>query len=300
MRERQRRRKVCWWAVLAFCVFGAGSGVGTEPRWVFVDINRLVAMALGEVGVVLPFPAPAPSPRVTQWTVFLPAVPTIEALDGAVASVARWRSSWMSAIESEANAVLRTVTAPEHVGVPRLAIPVRPPMQTGLSPEEWRFLVEQVQTQIVERARIRLRLAFADRLSAVEREQLRQRLQALDEALRLPLAPPPPLPPPPTVPPSRLTTLTPLTDEQQIVALVTPSPNETETTGQLVDWRLPSLPLTPRGDERLAVWRAVQALAGAFATAYGRERGWRVVFDPTLPADDKTAEVLAAWRQWWR
>lgn len=265
-------------------------GSATPPT-VFVALDRLVAAA---TEALAPPPPPLPPASATQWGVFLPPVPALDPVGEAVTAVARWRREWLEAVTREAQAAAQPPS--ERLGTPRLATPLPAPTGWSVTPAEWRFRVEQIQRQLFERARLRLRLSFADRLKAAERDQLQRRLAELDAALQAPLAPPPPLPPTPPVEPSPPVAPTPLTDEGQIAALVAPLPSAEQGREWLVAF--PALEPFPTVDGRRALARDLRALARAFTRAYGWARGWQVVFAPQPGAVDRTDEVLAAWRRW--
>ncbi|MFA0777843.1 MAG: hypothetical protein PVTTEEND_001557, partial [Candidatus Fervidibacter sp.] len=151
---------------------------------VFVDIDRLLA-------AVPPFSPLAvrqslPSLEIGGWTMTLQPTPFL-APEGKLSDIARWQREWEGSLGQEHRLA---ATPPQLPFALRLAAPFSSPATESLS-----FLAERFQEQAFERARINLRLTFADRLSPAERMKLQQRLKELDALWR-----PPPPPPPPHLP----------------------------------------------------------------------------------------------------
>lgn len=254
---------------------------------VFVDLHRLVATALTEAIPPAPFRF-APMP-LENGTILLSPVPLGDPI-GQIAEIIRWQQEWLAPLEREHRLV---TTPPLPSAMPRLALPGIP-SSSEREPAFW----ERLQSQAFERARIQLRLAFVDRLSPAERMKLQRRLEELDAQLRLPHSPPPLLPSP--EPPNfDLPLPVPLTDAEQIAALVAPPFTLPAPSVVRLDWSERAAFLRQRPDRTSLHQVALWALAQAFARAYARRQGWRVVFAPSSSAMDKTEEVLTAWRQWW-
>jgi hypothetical protein len=260
---------------------------GAARRKVFVDIDRLMAAT----PVSLPPCSPAQQPlRLEGGAITLLPVPFLEPLDNWM-DIARWQKEWKASLEQEYRFA---ATPPSLPFAPRLASP-----RSSSGTDDLSWLAERFQEQAFERARLHLRLTFADRLSPAERNRLQQRLKELDEQLHPPPSPLPfPLPSP--EPPSPLPFPNSLTDADQIAALLAPAPlPPTGLTKVSSDGQESVESLTSR--QRSKGWQetALLALAQAFALAYGKQRGWQVVFKPSPFALDKTEEVLMAWRRWW-
>ncbi|MFA0750913.1 MAG: hypothetical protein SLRJCFUN_001316 [Candidatus Fervidibacter sp.] len=260
---------------------------GATQRKVFVDIDRLMAAT----PVSLPPCSPAQQPlRLEGGAITLLPVPFLAPSEN-WADIAQWQRGWEASLEREHRFA---VTPPSLPFAPRLASPLSASATDNLS-----WLAERFQEQAFERARLHLRLTFADRLSPAERMRLEQRWRELDEQLRPPSPPPSPTLPSPQ-PPSPLPFPNSLTDANQIAVLLAPplSP-PTGLTKVSSDGQETFESLTSR--RHLSGWQetALKALAQAFALAYGKQKGWRVVFKPSPFTLDKTEEVLTAWRRWW-
>lgn len=277
--------RLCCWLVIGVTMTTL-SNAQNFPT-VFVDIHRLVATVLTET---IPSPAfPLAPRRLENWTIVLSPVPLGDPI-GQLAESARWQQEWLALTEREHRFA---ATPPHPPATPRLA-PPGVPSSLESEPAFW----ERLQSQAFERARIQLRLAFADRLSPAERMKLQQRLEELDAQLRLPHSPPPLLPSP--EPPNFALPLpVPLTDAEQIAALVAPPFMLPAPSVVQLDWDETAAFLRQRPDRTSLRRVALRALAQAFARAYARRQGWRVVFTSSSSAMDKTEEVLTAWRQWW-
>ncbi len=289
-------------AVVLWAQQGSERKKGREKGRVFVDVERLArlhpAWQLAQKLEKLHRPDEkgqgVQGPSTADQTLLLtpvpltsPFPPLTEFADWARAQMQRWRS------EAEGLQRRQQQTAMWQLQIALPPFPLLDPVA------RWRFMIEQREKQAAERIRLNLRLAFKELLLPQERMALEQRLRELDAALE----PPPIVLPPlllPALPPSELEALTPepLTDAPQIWALVAPPPSspsfhQWETEQEARD----RLRATVLG-ERCALKRIAREMARAFAGAYGRRKGWQVVFIPQPSLPDATSEVLVAWRVW--
>lgn len=180
----------------------------------------------------------------------------------------------------------------------QLALPVLPFVDPVA---QWKFIVREREKQAAERVRLNLRLAFSELIPPEEKQALEKRLRELDKELeQKPKAML--LPPLPITMSQQLNLELPseLTSPQAIFELVSPPPLPPQTT-----FTLQPLNETTKVTPKLLTANLSSVLrsmahntARAFALAYARQRGWKVVFKPQEGVRDVTGEVLIAWRSW--
>ncbi len=260
-------------------------------RQVFVDVERLaaqhpawqLAMRLRRETAKKLTPSPSvASVSLTEVPLSFPS-PDFQ-------SLATWEKELRDILQREVS----TLQQRQGQQLP-LPQPILPPLIVDPM-EQWRFVTQRLKDQASERARLRLRFAFADRLSPYEQEKLKQRVQELDTQLQPPpLAEAPPLPPLVPQPPPPLTVKG-LTDGKRIADLVMP-PSPPPPT--VMEWRLP-FGKFPKMKDTFAVTlqQMAREMARAFAQAYGRRQNVILVSTPSPLLPDATDEFLAAWQRW--
>lgn len=285
------------WSLFACALVFIQAVLGTrqdtiKPPQVFVDIEQLarlhptwqLAARLESEGVgrVLAFEI---------GSLFLVPVPLNFALPDET-GLRSWEREAKERLQKEADALSQRLS--QKAPLPVIALPHRPfsdPM------ERWKWLTERLAEQAQERAKLRLRLFFTDRLSQTEREQLRRRMAELDAQLQPPQLPEPKLPiaiaPEPEPLPLKAESLT---DVTTLVSLISPLPSILPT-GQ--EWGLGiSILPTVRFNFAVVLRRVARETAKAFAQANGKRKGVVPVFSPNPNLPDATAGFLQEWQRW--
>lgn len=238
-----------------------------------------------------------PLPRVWDFPVpFLTEVPlslTLPPIEPFLEYLNEQRKLWTNELN-----LLQRHRRQVHEWQLQLALPVLPFVDPV---EQWKFIVRGREKQAAERIRLNLRLAFSNLLPPEEKQALEKRLRELDVELE-----PKPkamlLPSLPITLSQQLNLELPseLTNPQAIFELVTPPPLPPQTT-----FTLQSLNETAKVTPKLLTANASSVLrsiahnmAQAFALAYARQRGWKVMFKPQEGVRDVTGEVLTAWHFW--
>ncbi|MGQ9726942.1 MAG: hypothetical protein ACUVSC_00240 [Candidatus Fervidibacter sp.] len=266
-------------------------------EWVFVDLKKMVSlhpawkMAERFEGERKPLPRvwDFPVPLLTEVPLSL----TLPPIEPFLEYMNEQRKLWTSELN-----LLQRHRRQVHEWQLQLALPVLPFVDPVA---QWKFIVREREKQAPERVRLNLRLAFSNLLPPEEKQALEKRLRELDAELE-------PKPKAMLLPSLSITLSqqlnlelpSELTNPQAIFELVAPPPPPPQTT-----FVLRSLNETAKVTPKLLtanVSSVLQAtahnMAQAFALAYARQRGWKVVFKPQEGVRDVTGEVLMAWHFW--
>lgn len=284
----------CWSLILTVSVLA--SFVYCQER-VFVDLGKMVSlhpawqMAERFEGERKPLPRvwDFPVPLLTQVPLSL----TLPPIEPFLECMNEQRKLWTTELN-----LLQRHRRQVHEWQLQLALPVLPFVDPVA---QWKFIVREREKQAAERVRLNLRLAFSNLLPPEEKQALEKRLRELDAELE-----PKPkvmlLPSLPITLPQQLNLELPseLTSPQAIFELVAPPPLPPQTTFTLQPLN-ETAKMTPKllTENVSSVLRSIaHNTARAFALAYARQRGWKVVFKPQEGVRDVTGEVLMAWHFW--